>query len=171
MARQGYTYIPHFYETMAIRRASIHSMTLALLSVALLLPRQCCGLASQKNSGLFSKIPIPFGKQAHQKEPPTFLEQLNLESSTEPRTFQFQPAQIPDLLTAALPVSWLVLFFVRRSVRVGSIWPTYRQDGCLCQPNLYGWWNLWLSMNIAESYTFALKKSIQLLFKINGNSL
>jgi hypothetical protein len=35
---------------------------------------------------------------------PSFLERINLQSSTEPKTFQFQFQQLPDLLTASLPV-------------------------------------------------------------------
>jgi hypothetical protein len=36
---------------------------------------------------------------------PSFLERINLQSSTEPKAFQFQFQQLPDLLTASMPVS------------------------------------------------------------------
>jgi hypothetical protein len=66
------------------------------------------GLISTVKSGqkFVSKLQNQIISQKKQSNgPQDFLSQLNLQSSTEPKTFGFLARQIPDLLTASFPVS------------------------------------------------------------------
>ena len=89
-----------------------------------LLPTVCHGFAAPKpdavdnllstvrsSKNLVSSLQSKFNNRNNQKKksqaegPQSILDELDLNSSTEPKTFGFQAKQIPDLLTAAFPVS------------------------------------------------------------------
>jgi hypothetical protein len=80
------------------------------LFLALLLPTGGHGLATGNNDNklkvfvenALSNIIVQNPKAAAPE--PSFLERINLQSNTEPKTFQFQFQQLPDLVTASFPV-------------------------------------------------------------------
>ena len=103
------------------------SLLFVLVTPLCLFSRSCHALQQPKptrTSASLSSTPNDFFSQLQSKlsskkavapPPPSFLETLNLESSTEPKTFSFLPRQIWDLATASFPVcvfcvSWVVLW-------------------------------------------------------------
>ena len=71
--------------------------------LGLLLATRCQGLAGPNT--LLNKIQSQIQGKPAAEAPKSLLERLDLVDKSEPKTFAFKLNQIPDLLTASLPVS------------------------------------------------------------------